>query len=518
MAKQHRADMNAPKTPAPTFVMRDLPKVIANLTKEKHTICCMTREMVYKLFEGEKKKKTPPLLPRILEDSCVPTNPGGITAILLVVDEVHQIYKYKHFCEAVNSMRASWSDIKWAVMGISSTTNLDKPSAVENAKLLFGYEKLPELSKFEDGDFASLTAKMYALPPKPTAADFVTINLASPMGDKEFRDELKEVRARLVKLMLASTEDKKKAHAALRDELSIMMAKQLHGMDGGVFLDTLCKTRDGPRLVKHGSSTPLVDPKESVLVCYKYDKAARRHMEMLNELKEKGGSSHPLHVVDLGVEIAAEKTNLLRLACEETSKSFNAQTDTTLGFACFRQHDAHDDFSKLGSVAVAVGFDWHEGELNQWGARNSRPFTKMVNGEVMPVQYEAYLFDSSFAKQVNAIDDSKLSQHIKISDYPTVEKALDELETDCKLSAVQMKGFKTPVKKLLYADTILHTDTELVMTYIDALNKKFKPEEDKKEESGDEEEGDDDEESDADEEDASDAADGEEEQEDSDSE
>uniref|UniRef100_A0A7S2IKN3 Uncharacterized protein n=1 Tax=Haptolina brevifila TaxID=156173 RepID=A0A7S2IKN3_9EUKA len=509
--------MNAPKTPAPTFVMRDLPKVIANLTNEKHTICCMTREMVYKLFEGEKKKKTPPLLPRILEDSRVPTNQNGITAILLVVDEVHQIYKYKHFCEAVNEMRDSWSDIKWAVMGISSTTNLDKPSAVENAKLLFGYEKLPELAKFAEGDFASLTAKMYALPPKPTAADFVTINLASPVGDKEFREELKEVGKRLVNLMLASTEDKKKAHAALRDELSFLMAMQLHGMDGGVFLDTLCKTRDGPRLVKQGSSTPLDDPKESVLVCCKHDTAARKLMIWLKELNEKGGSSHPLQIVDLGVEIPAENPNLLRLACEEMSKSFNAQTDTTLGFACFRQHDAHDDFSKLGSAAVAVGFDWDEGELNQWGARNSRPFTKMVNGEVMPMKYEAYLFDSTFAKQVNAIDDSKLSQHIKISDYPTVEKALDSLETDCKLSVVEMKSFKTPVKKLLYADTILQTNTKLVMTYIDALNSKYKTDEDEMEESGDEEEGDEDEESDADEEDASDADDGEEEQEDSDS-
>ena len=40
LARQHRADVNAPKTPAPVFIMRDLPKVIVNLTENKHTICC----------------------------------------------------------------------------------------------------------------------------------------------------------------------------------------------------------------------------------------------------------------------------------------------------------------------------------------------------------------------------------------------------------------------------------------------------------------------------------------------
>ena len=55
MAIQHRADINAPKTPAPTFTMSDFTKTVINLTSKKHTISCVTRDMTYKLFEGDKK-------------------------------------------------------------------------------------------------------------------------------------------------------------------------------------------------------------------------------------------------------------------------------------------------------------------------------------------------------------------------------------------------------------------------------------------------------------------------------
>ena len=49
----------------------------------------MTRTMAYNIF-GFKSNSTP-LLPKIIEDSKVTQNPDGITAILLVIDEVHQI-------------------------------------------------------------------------------------------------------------------------------------------------------------------------------------------------------------------------------------------------------------------------------------------------------------------------------------------------------------------------------------------------------------------------------------------
>ena len=185
LAIQHRADMNAPKTPAPPFQLSDkrgdIPKVIANLDKDNHTICCMTRDMAYKLFEGDKKDPTPQL-PSILED-------GGVTAVILVIDEVHQIYKHAHFCIAVEKMREENPDIKWYVMGISSTPELDTASQRTNALKLFGGEKLPEYTTYGD-DFESMKTKMQTLPPKPLASDFVVINLPSPVGDKEYKMEM----------------------------------------------------------------------------------------------------------------------------------------------------------------------------------------------------------------------------------------------------------------------------------------------------------------------------------------
>ena len=57
-----------------------------------------------------------------------------------------------------------------------------------------------------------------------------------------------------------------------------------------------------------------------------------------------------------------------------------------------------------------------------------------------------------------------------------IQKALDELEQDAKLSSLDMRGFKTPLKKLLYADTYMFSNGRLAKTYIDSLRSYYIPE------------------------------------------
>ena len=131
-------------------------------------------------------------------------------------------------------------------------------------------------------------------------------------------------------------------------------------------------------------------------------------------------------------------------------------------------------WQKLASAVVAAGYDWNEADITQLGARVNRPFTEVGPDEVVPIKYEAYCFDSPFAKLVSTIDDSKLSSDIKIPEE--IQEALDELEQDAKLSSLDMRGFKTPLKKLLYADTYMFTNGRLAKTYIDSLRSYYIPE------------------------------------------
>ena len=86
--------------------------------------------MWIKLFEGDKTDPTPGLY-KIINDSRIPEkNPNGITAMLVVFDEIHQIYSKKtHYANAMVAMREKYEGIDWAVMGISSTPELDAGSA-----------------------------------------------------------------------------------------------------------------------------------------------------------------------------------------------------------------------------------------------------------------------------------------------------------------------------------------------------------------------------------------------------
>ena len=112
---------------------------------------------------------------------------------------------------------------------------------------------------------------------------------------------------------------------------------------GGYFIDTICKKRDTDRL-KHFQGDAVANPKESVLMCYKQDKGARKHVDMLNEMITKGDNTkNPLGVFDLGVKIELEKKETLKTACTDMSASFNDQKVATVGFACFEQHDGHDE-------------------------------------------------------------------------------------------------------------------------------------------------------------------------------
>ena len=88
----------------------------------------------------------------------------------------------------------------------------------------------------------------------------------------------------------------------------------MHGADGGLFIDTICKTRDTDRLQLYNGET-CKDPKESVILFYKYDKAGRKHMEMLEVVIEKKSNSNPLNVVDLGIKLLAEEC--MSIACTD---------------------------------------------------------------------------------------------------------------------------------------------------------------------------------------------------------
>ena len=62
--------------------------------------------------------------------------------------------------------------------------------------------------------------------------------------------------------------------ACIRND-KMIMAMQVVGTDGGILIDTICKKRDGDRLKYFGGET-ITNPKESVLVFCKYDKASRK--------------------------------------------------------------------------------------------------------------------------------------------------------------------------------------------------------------------------------------------------
>ena len=71
-------------------------------------------------------------------------------------------------------------------------------------------------------------------------------------------------------------------------------------------------------------------------------------------------------------------------------------------------------------------------------------------------------------------------------------------ETDYKLSAVEMKSFNGPVKKLLFADELFSTGTKWTLTYIDQLQSRYKKElEDQTDEPSDDGDDDEDDEPDA---------------------
>ena len=93
-----------------------------------------------------------------------------------------------------------------------------------------------------------------------------------------------------------------------------------------------------------------------------------------------------------------------------------------------------------------------------------------VNDPFCDVKYAAYLFDSPFAKQVNSIDNSKLSSEIQIANYPAVASALKDLETEFQFPSVEMESFKIAAKKLIYVDTFLQTNSRLTWDYIDKIH------------------------------------------------
>ena len=82
------------------------------------------------------------------------------------------------------------------------------------------------------------------------------------------------------------------------------MAMQVVGTDGGILIDTICKKRDGDRLKYFGGET-ITNPKESVLMFCKYDKASRKITGMLEEVNDKGLNSNPFRVIDLGTREVA---------------------------------------------------------------------------------------------------------------------------------------------------------------------------------------------------------------------
>ena len=279
---------------------------------------------------------------------------SGITAMLVVFDEVHQIYSKKtHYANAMVAMRKKYPEIDRAVMGISSTPELDTVSARKNAMTLFGGNKLPEYAMYPPDEFESLKVKMQTLPAKPHANDFKVIDLPTPVGDKEYREEMKLLHQSIINLMMAHPDEKKIAHNAMRDQLNTIMAMQLHDTDGGLFIKEVCKKRDEPRLIKVDNDMPETEPKESVLICYKYDKAARKHMTMLNELiDKKEADTPPLCVIDLGVEIPAEHKETLSDACKAMSASFNLQSYTTVGFAGWKNTTVTTISPKLAASSL----------------------------------------------------------------------------------------------------------------------------------------------------------------------
>ena len=74
-----------------------------NFQKRKVTsktdIVCISHErgMFIKLLEIEAKKGNTPLLPSIIKDA-------GITSMLVVFDEIHQIYDKKHYADGMYNM------------------------------------------------------------------------------------------------------------------------------------------------------------------------------------------------------------------------------------------------------------------------------------------------------------------------------------------------------------------------------------------------------------------------------
>ena len=78
--------------------------------------------------------------------------------------------------------------------------------------------------------------------------------------------------------MMANPDDKQQARAPMREQLNLIMAMQVHGLDGnGPFLREILKRRDTDRLTKYNGEV-VINPKESVLVLYKYAEGGNMDM------------------------------------------------------------------------------------------------------------------------------------------------------------------------------------------------------------------------------------------------
>ena len=349
---------------------------------------------------------------------------GGLGEVILVIDEVHELYERGKYPPRVAKLVAALPGAK--VLGLTAelgyTTRRPKQAKfrLEMATTLLGGEPAPV--GYEDEEAAAFRAYANPFPPKPA---WKQEKLPAPDA-KTFGTELAELGDMLVGRML---EPGIANWTAIANLLASILAMQVHQPKGGRLLAML----DG---------APFGDGEvgfDSVLVVHKMDAAAKLHLLKLEEVQDtEGVCEFTLHDMRETADVAKHER-----ALAEFTDAYRAQASTTVGFIGVDQKRGVNDFAKNATAIAAVGV-WRGQDLRQLEERIGR-CTKLEPDDLVPKAYKLVHYASEWANEVDiALKKDRVSMRgHALSDEARVllERVDDDEKTKAlKLAQVPMPG------------------------------------------------------------------------------
>ena len=416
-----------------------------------HAAIAVTRTMLHKLVNaGNAKFGKPQLLASFAAEV-------GATAVCVVVDEAHQLYKNPTKMPlAFEKLREQLDNL--ALIGLTATPGFDRKACRDGALSMF--DVMPPVLEYADEDLASLKGDLQTLPKAPT--EWTTVDVGNPVGNKACAALLTELHACIVDVFMAASngeEAKITKRDARNHKMSEIIATLAHGTDGGVFVDKI--TAGEVKVRKASGGAPFV-AKESVLVAHKSRAAEVLHLAKLREVIAAKRNSHPLTVVDLGVELNPRQTNKLGEAQRAMLASFKAQVSTTVGFLTKRQHAGNNDFAKVATTVCAIGFGNDDDGLRQVFGRVGRMGVTPEDDELVPVAYRALHLTCACADKVANMEAAPAAASVKLPS--DVAKLLKDHK---ELFGYEYEEIYANAQKLVLADEYLKTKGALARDYLD---------------------------------------------------